>query len=100
MHYIPQKNYIPKETCLEATWRPRLRRAALATAGLLAVGVGYCGLRRPIDDWGGHGLDDHDTASPSAAAGRKQRGSCRTPPACARTACRTSPTPRGNGGDP
>jgi hypothetical protein len=39
MHYIPQESY------LERGRRPRLRRAALVTAGILAVGVGIaaCG---------------------------------------------------------
>jgi subtilase family serine protease len=52
MHYIPQQTYIPRETYFEPRPGPRLRRAALMTVGILAVGVAVaaCGsssVRRP-----------------------------------------------------
>jgi hypothetical protein len=39
MHHIAQENHAPQETCVDPSRRPRSRRAALVTAGILAVGV-------------------------------------------------------------
>jgi hypothetical protein len=94
MHYIPQ------ETCLEPRRRPRLRRAAFMTAGVLSVGVAVaaCG--------GGPSTPGVATGSTTASARSSGGGSTHATGLLAYASCMRShgvanfPDPTGSGGLP
>ena len=70
MHYTPEENRIPHETYLAPRRRPRLLRATLTTAGILAVGVAVAGCGGGTSSPGVAHLSS--TAADSSAGGSTQ----------------------------
>lgn len=93
-------NYIPKETCLEPTRRPGLRRAALTTIGLIVVGVAIAACGGPSTQGVATGSATTITARPSAG-GKTQATGLLPYASCMRShGVANFPDPGGNGGDP
>ncbi len=100
MHYLPRKNYIPKETCLEPTWRPRLRRAALTTIGLIVIGAAIAACGGPSTHGVATGSATTITARPPAG-GRTQVTGLLPYASCMRSnGVPNFPDPAGSGGIP
>jgi hypothetical protein len=101
MYNIPQENCVPHETRLEPRWRPRLRRAALVTAGALAVGVAVtaCG-SGPSTPGVAAGPTTTATANPSAAASTHPTGLLAYASCMRSHGVANFPDPAGSGGIP
>jgi hypothetical protein len=102
MHHIPQENYTPQGTHLEPRRRPRMRCAALMTAGFVAVGVAVAACGGPST----LGVATGSTTTTTATASSSVGGGMQATGLLAYASCMRShgvlnfPDPAGSGGIP